>query len=119
MSTPAQRRKMMKDRICYFCLEPIAEAGAVWHGSLGILAHRGDCSDVVNSLYKDYSRSKRGRFRPVGTVRQLVEEARSSTPIQSVKSVKSVIRHLRLHTSTPLPLACVRPQAVIDYKARS
>jgi hypothetical protein len=67
---------MMRDRICYVCLQPIPEREAVYHAALGILAHQDACSTVVHAEYKDHSRSERGRFRPADEVRRRVEERR-------------------------------------------
>ncbi len=76
MTSISERREMMDAGICFVCLQPIPAAGAVYHVMLGVLAHRGECSDLVNGLYKDYTRSRRGRCRAPGVVRRLVEEAR-------------------------------------------
>jgi hypothetical protein len=84
MTTRGERWRMMRDRTCYVCLQPIPEAGGVVHGSLWIITHR-ECNDVVEAQYKDFSRSKRGRFRPASDVRRRVEEAREVREVRDVR----------------------------------
>ena len=75
VSTPSLA-DMVSRRVCYVCLQPIPESHGVYHASLRIIAHHAACSDFVHSQLKDYSRSKRGRFRPPWVVRRLICESR-------------------------------------------
>ncbi len=56
-------RASCQHRICFVCREPIPERDGCYDSSLGILTHVGRCSALVERDRKDYSRSKRGRYR--------------------------------------------------------
>lgn len=50
-------------RVCFVCLEKVAERQGTMDWDLGIITHRGPCSSIVDQERKDRTHSRRGRFR--------------------------------------------------------
>jgi hypothetical protein len=73
-TTAAERRAMMSRRVCFVCRETIPESGAVLHSYAHVMACVGECSSVMESHARDYTRSRRGRLRSAGEVRRLVDK---------------------------------------------
>jgi hypothetical protein len=72
-------RASRRERICVVCSERIPPAGAVYHAHLGVRTHAGACSDAVSALERTYDRSKRGRWRPVAEILQILRERRAQS----------------------------------------
>jgi hypothetical protein len=65
-------------RVCPWCNQSVPEGPGhgVCHGSLGFVVHQGECNEWVSSLYRDYSRSKKGRWRSYNRIRALLRQRR-------------------------------------------
>jgi len=74
--------KAIRERICAVCFERVPEAKGIFHLYLGIIAHQGDCNDVVNSQEKDFSRSKRGRRKSAAQWRRDIESAAKEAALE-------------------------------------
>jgi hypothetical protein len=58
----AERRRLLLDRICYVCLQPIAPRAGVVFAWLSIIVHHEPCGALVRATSRDYGRSRRGRW---------------------------------------------------------
>jgi hypothetical protein len=63
-------------RECVACGGLVPEGYGVYHADLGRLSHAGACDEVVSVCRRDYSRSKRGRWRSRGAVLRLLRHRR-------------------------------------------
>lgn len=52
------------ERICFRCGKAVPKAAGTYHADLGALLCSGMCSEAADGLRRDYTRSKRGRWRP-------------------------------------------------------
>ncbi len=69
--------RLFAERLCLVCGAAIPNAKGVYHSHLRLLTHDGECSEFVHLQEKDFSQSKKGRFRPVADViARLVSAAR-------------------------------------------
>ena len=62
----------LRERICPVCRLHVPEGQGVTHAPLLAVIHSGRCNDLAESCYRDYTRSKRGRWRGNQEVRQLI-----------------------------------------------
>ncbi len=59
---------LLLDDICAVCKEKVlpskvSATKGVYHAQLRLLTHQGSCNERLESLYRSYDRSKRGRWR--------------------------------------------------------
>ena len=71
-----EAHKSCMTRQCFACGNVIPERGGVYCAWLRILVCQGSCNQLVDSLVKDRSRSKGGRFRPRAQVLAMIREQR-------------------------------------------
>jgi hypothetical protein len=68
-------RESIDKRICFVCKTAIPQRDGTFHAGLRILCHSGKCSDFVTSLMKDFSKSRRGKFRRRADILRDIREA--------------------------------------------
>lgn len=78
-----QAKQFCRERRCFLCCNTIPEGrGMYWAGGRILLCNEPrDCHKVLDSLLKDYSRSKRGKWRPRTEVLRLIAERRKATGV--------------------------------------
>lgn len=78
--TKKERDRMSEERICFVCLGKIPDGDGTYDGELGILTHSSECSDISDKARRSFEQSSRGRWRPPGQVRKILEDRRKMDP---------------------------------------
>lgn len=77
--TRQERRRLYQTRTCALCRQPIAPAAGLYHARYDLLVHQGFCATRLAKAERDYSRSERGRRRPIADVLRRVTTTRDET----------------------------------------
>jgi hypothetical protein len=71
------RYRSFHERKCFICNGDIPQTKGVYIAYLRILVHHGSCSEIVTAHEKDFTNSKRGRFRSTSDVLRRLRNARA------------------------------------------
>lgn len=80
------------DRICLVCQKPVPEMKGNYIAPLRSLACIGECADLVLAACKDYSCSRRGRYRTKAEWLKAIQEAKLKLESERPKPAETHIR---------------------------
>jgi hypothetical protein len=97
----------MKDENCVVCRQPIPQPQRCYVAYLDRYVHSsGQCSQLLDDLDRDYSHSKRGRWRSKRAILDLIDEHASDCPLCRNPDTDHA-KHWYVHAD--ITTACGRP----------